>query len=108
MPAQTGFRPRTLLTPGKLYARLATEFRRMRPEHCGNCRMPLVLLTHRVGPGACNWTVEPESPLCERCRPLVAAIVQEAAALYDIRDPVSVPYFPLPAPAQGPHFAVRR
>lgn len=99
---------RTVLTPGRLYARLAAEFRRMRPEHCGNCRMPMVLLTYRVGPGACNWAVEPESPLCDKCGPLVAAIVKDASARYDIRDPVSVPYFPLPTPPRASHSGARR
>ena len=98
---------REILTPGKLYARLAAEFRRLRPEHCGNCRMPMVALTHRLGPREANWTVEQGSSLCEKCAPLVAAIVKAAAERYDINDPVSVPYFPLPTP-QCPGFGARR
>jgi hypothetical protein len=87
---------RTAITPGKLYARLAQEFRRLRPGDCGNCRMPMVILTHRVGPDACNWTVESSSPLCGRCIALINAIVVEASEKFDLVDPVSVPYFPLP------------
>ena len=97
---------RDILTPGKLYALLAAEFRRLRPEHCGNCRMPMVVLTHRLGPAEANWTVEDSSPLCEKCAPLIAAIVKQAAARYDINDPVSVPFFPLP-PSHGPGLGIR-
>ena len=87
---------RTTLTPGRLYARLAAEFRRMRSADCGHCRMPMVALTFRGAPDDCNWTVEELGPVCETCRPLIAAIVKDAAARYDVRDPVSTPYFPLP------------
>lgn len=85
---------RQALTPGRLYARLSAEFRRLRPQHCGNCRMPMVQLTHRASPEACNWALDEASPLCEGCRPLVLAIVRGAAREFDVRDPVSVPYFP--------------
>ena len=98
---ETGVMERTPITPGRLYARLAAEYRRMRPEHCGSCRMPMVALVHRPSPEASNWTVEELGPLCEKCRVIVGAIVKEAAEEYDLRDPVSVPYFPLPGAAQA-------
>lgn len=85
---------RQTLTPGRLYARLSAEFRRLRPQYCGNCRMPMVQLTHRASPDACNWAVDEEAPLCERCGTLVATLVKDASAQFDLRDPVSVPYFP--------------
>lgn len=98
---------RTTLTPGRLYARLAAEFRRRRSPDCGHCRMPMVALTFRAAPEDCNWTVEELTPLCDKCRTLVAAIVEAAAAEFDVRDPVSAPYFPLPA-ASVPPRASRR
>lgn len=91
---------RQTLTPGRLYARLSAEFRRLRPKYCGNCRMPMVQLTHRASPEACNWAVE-ETTLCERCAPLVAALVRDASAQFDLCDPVSVPYFPRSALTSG-------
>ena len=92
---------RTPLTPGKLYARLSAEFRQVRPEHCGNCRMPMVVLTHRLGPDSCNWTVEPASNLCSECEELIASIVEKAAREYDLHDPISVPFFPHPSAASS-------
>jgi hypothetical protein len=68
--------------------------------------MPMVQLTHRASPDACNWAVEETAPLCDRCRTLVVALVQEAASEFDVRDPISVPYFPR-SPAK-PGFAARR
>ena len=87
---------RTTLTPGKLYARMSAEFRRMRPAHCGNCRMPMVLLAHRLELDGPNWTVERDGPMCDKCRPIIAAIVRQAAAEFDLRDPTSVPFLPPP------------
>jgi len=83
---------RTALTPGKLYALLSAEFRRLRPEHCGNCRMPMVVLTHPLEPRACNWTVESMSHLCGKCETLIAAILKRAAEEYDLYDPTAVPF----------------
>ena len=99
---------RTALTPGKLYARLSAEFRRVRPEHCGSCRMPMVVLTHRLGPGECNWTVEAAGNLCDKCRLLIAAVVNRASEEYDLHDPISVPFFPHPSPGFRPPPGLRR
>lgn len=96
---------RQTLTPGRLYARLSAEFRRLRPQQCGNCRMPMVQLTHRASPDACNWAVE-VAPLCERCATLVATLVKDASSQFDLRDPISVPYFPRSALITG--FAAHR
>lgn len=98
---------REVLTPGRLYQKLSAEFRRMRPAHCGHCRMPMVVLTYRPAPEDCNWAVEELGPLCDKCRPLIAAIVKEAAEQYDIADPVSTPFFPIPALRQMPNVRSR-
>lgn len=98
---------RQTLTPGRLYARLSAEFRSLRPQHCGNCRMPMVQLTHRVSPEACNWAVDDAASLCEGCGALVATLVNDAAAEIDLRDPVSIPYFPRATPRWGSGFTAR-
>jgi hypothetical protein len=85
---------RTALTPGRLYARLAAEYRRQRPAHCGNCRMPMVLLTLPPYPGGPNWTVEPHNPPCDKCGPLIATIVKSAQKDYELRDPTAMPFLP--------------
>ena len=85
---------RTTLTPGRLYARLAAEYRRVRPAHCGNCRMPMITLTHRLHPDGANWALETHAPLCDKCAPVIAAIVREASEHFDIKDPTAVAYLP--------------
>ena len=98
---------RIALTPGRLYARLAADYRRVRPPHCGNCRMPMVALTHRPYPDGPNWTTEPLDTLCEKCRPVIAAIIRQAMEELDLRDPTALPFLPplvsTPRPSQRPH-----
>lgn len=67
----------------------------------------MVQLTHRASPEACNWAVDDAAPLCERCSELVAMLVKDAASQFDLRDPVSVPYFPRSALGHGAGFIVR-
>ena len=98
---------RNALTPGKLYARLSAEFRKLRPDHCANCRMPMVVLTSRGGPHACNWTVESTTHLCEKCNGLIADIVRRAAEEFDLYDPTSARFFPPPPRMAGAPRAMR-
>lgn len=58
--------------------------------------MPMVVLTHRVAPEKCNWAVEELNPICEDCARVIDRIVERASSEYDINDPVSIPFFPLP------------
>jgi hypothetical protein len=97
---------RTALTPGKLFARLSAEFRRRRGHL--NCRMPMVMLAHRVTPDGPNWTLEPSLTACETCMPLVTAIVREAAEQYDLRDPTAMPKWPANAIRPPNHQGARR
>ena len=86
---------RIALTPGKLFARLSAEFRRQRGHP--NCRMPMVMLSHRLTPDGANWTLEPSQTACEKCMPLVNALVADAAGQYDLRDPTALPRWPAAA-----------
>jgi hypothetical protein len=104
---QHGSMDRIALTPGRLYARLAAEYRRVRPAHCGNCRMPMVALAHRTHPDGPNWTTEPLQALCDKCRPLIAAIIHQAMEEFDLRDPTAVPFLPPTAPPR-PHLPAGR
>lgn len=97
---------RSILTPGKLYARLSAEFRR-RCEH-PNCRMPMVMLAHRVTPEGPNWTLEPSLATCEACMRLVEDIVQEAENEFDLRDPTALPRWPGAATRTSHQPAMRR
>ena len=97
---------RTTLTPGRLYARLAADYRRVRPSHCGNCRMPMVMLTHRLHPDGPNWTVDASTPLCDKCAPVIHAIVRDAGERFDIKDPTAVPFLPSFVPGQS-HMGAR-
>jgi hypothetical protein len=90
--SQTFSMERITLTPGKLFARLSAEFRRRRGHP--NCRMPMVMLAHRVSPDGPNWTLEPSFAACEQCMPLVHEIERDAGQAYDLRDPTALPQWP--------------
>lgn len=93
---------RESLTPGKLFARMSAEFRR-RSGH-PNCRMPMVLLAHRLTPDGPNWTLETGAQsACSKCMPMALAIAAEAAEHYDLRDPTAMPRWPANAVRPPPH-----
>lgn len=77
-----------LLTPGKLYARLSEEFRARQESRCDGCRMPMVFLSERPRGGS-NWSVEPAPRACQPCQQLIAEIVREHAARFDLWDPTA-------------------
>ena len=80
---------RTSLTPGKLYARLSAEFRRLRPTQCESCAMPMPYLVHRDGDDAPNWAVEDDVAACSGCTLIAAEVVRRLALEYDLWDPIS-------------------
>lgn len=77
------------LTPGRLYAQLSQEFHKLRPDECHSCQMPMVRLAMPRSFHDPNWEVEPHR-CCEKCGPLIEAIVQRMAERYDLNDPVSI------------------
>ena len=91
---------RIALTPGKLFALLSAEFRRRRGHL--NCRMPMVMLSHRISPDGPNWTLESAQTACSACMPLVMAVVGEAAEKYDLRDPTAIARWPTSLPKAPP------
>jgi hypothetical protein len=80
---------RKALTPGKLYARLSAEFRKLRPAGCESCAMPMPYLVHRSGADA-NWAVEDEVAACSACTLIAGKVVERLARQYDLWDPISV------------------
>lgn len=91
---------RIALTPGKLFAWLSAEFRRRRGHL--NCRMPMVMLSHRLAPDGPNWTLEQSQAACSECMPLVITIVGEASDKFDLRDPTAIARWPAALPPKAP------
>jgi hypothetical protein len=80
---------RPSLTPGKLYARLSAEFRRLRPTQCESCAMPMPYLVHRAGEDSPNWAVEDDVAACSGCTLIAAEVVRRLSREYDLWDPIS-------------------
>jgi hypothetical protein len=82
---------KTLITPGKLYAKLSAEFRRLRADTCAACNMPMVYVIERHAGDYANWLVGEPLRNCEACEPIITDIVRRLSLEYDIFDPTFIP-----------------
>ena len=83
-------RLRAALTPGRLYAKMSSEFRAESAARGCGCVMPLPYTAEPAKAGACNWQVQPLWSGCSECEDTLAQIVEKYARLYDIRDPLGI------------------
>jgi hypothetical protein len=81
---------RIALTPGKLYALLSAEFRKLRSTQCESCAMPMPYLVQPARSDAPNWEVEDEVAACGDCTSIVGEVVERIARKYDMWDPISI------------------
>jgi hypothetical protein len=81
---------RIALTPGKLYARLSAEFRKLRPTQCESCAMPMPYLVHPACEGAANWAVDDEVAACSGCTLIAGEVLKRLSDQYEMWDPISV------------------
>lgn len=79
---------RSIITPGRLYAKLAGEFRQA--SGCTQCILPLPYRVDEPGEGP-TWVLGALTRDCERCSELIADIVRRNQARYDLLDPVTPP-----------------
>jgi hypothetical protein len=79
------------LTPGRLYALLASEFRQVCCAQCRNCSLPEPLPVEDPRHGEPTWVLGSLSRECEKCRKEIARIVRRNQAAYDLLDPLSHP-----------------
>lgn len=84
------FMDKELITPGKLYAKLSAEFRTRKERTCTTCRMPMVFLREEPEGEIANWLTEAPAAACEPCKDLIADIVRNHAARYDLWDPTAI------------------
>jgi hypothetical protein len=87
---------KAILTPGKLYAKLGAEFRRLRPAGCESCVMPMLYAIERVDGDYANWMVENAGRACDDCKSLIADIVCRFSFEYDVYDPAFTTRAPRP------------
>jgi hypothetical protein len=75
---------RTLITPGRLYARISADFRKICCARCNQCVLP-VPFTAEDG----SWQIGDLSRECRSCAREIHAIVRRYQAKYDLLDPFS-------------------
>jgi hypothetical protein len=81
---------RTIITPGRLYAKLSDEFRQVARSKCTQCVLPLPYRVDEPGEGP-TWVLGPPSRECEECARVLAEIVRDYQARYDLLDPITPP-----------------
>lgn len=79
------------LSPGALYTLLNEELKRLRPEACGKCRMPLPYLVERPDEVSANWRIGTPPPCAHGCDTVIYEIAARLWPHYDLRDPLSQP-----------------
>ena len=81
---------KTDLTPGRLYAKMWREFRRVCCEKCAAGPLPIPTLAEDAHDRG-EWTVGALQRDCSRCEKAYGEIVRRAQAKYELFDPLSTP-----------------
>lgn len=76
---------KTVVTPGRLYSMLRHEFDQRRHPDCASCHLPVPFCLATPLNGS-NWLLGERFRDCERCDPLIAELVREYQAKYDLLD----------------------
>jgi hypothetical protein len=78
---------RTQITPGRLYAKLSSEFRQVCCANCVRCVLPIpVPVNARDGS---NWHLGTLPHECEECEKAIREIVRRHQAEFHLLDPIS-------------------
>ena len=83
--------PRKHLSPGALYTLLNEELKRLRPEACQSCRMPLPFLVERPDEVSANWRIGTPPACAHGCDTIISEIAARLWPHYDLRDPLAQP-----------------
>ena len=91
---------RTTITPGRLYAKLAAEFRQCCCGNCSRCIVPLPYPLDAAGTGP-DWALGPLPRECDECAKLIGDLVRRYQTQYHLLDPFTRPTHS-PAHDRGP------
>jgi hypothetical protein len=84
--------PRRTLTPGRLYALMAGEFKATRADGHWLCTMPMVVPARgTVGLKGANWYLQGMTSQCDECSRLARGIGLRFGASFDVSDPQPLP-----------------
>lgn len=86
--------PRKVVTPGQLYTLMNEELRKLRPNPCALCRMPLPFPVTRPDDVSANWRIGTPPPCMYGCDAIIAEIAARFWPQYDLLDPVTPPRAP--------------
>ena len=83
-------RARASITPGRLYAKMSSEFRGYREKGGCSCIMPLPTTCAPATDGDCNWQISSLWSQCKDCETFLGELVARYQAQYDVCDPTFI------------------
>ena len=75
-----------IISPGGLFRMLGSAFDERRPAECSTCRVPLPYAVPRADDGSANWRLETPRECPHNCAAVLAELVANLAARYDMSD----------------------
>ena len=78
---------RTLITPGRLYAKLSSEFRQVCCTNCVRCVLPIPAPIK--GRDGSTWNLGALPQECDECAKAIREIVRRHQGEYDLLDPIT-------------------
>ena len=78
---------RTLITPGRLYAKLSSEFRQVCCTNCVRCVLPVP--APYLGRDGTTWNLGKLPDECDACAKAIKEIVLRHQAEFDLLDPIT-------------------
>jgi hypothetical protein len=78
---------RTLITPGRLYAKLSSEFRQVCCASCARCVLPIP--APAKGRDGITWNLGALPHECEECEKAIKEIVRRNQGEFDLLDPIT-------------------
>ena len=75
---------RTTVSSHQLYAILDREFKKLRPQGCKNCRIPLPFLRTPPDDVSANWNVGTPKECPAKCHVVIAELVTRLWSRYDM------------------------
>jgi hypothetical protein len=79
---------RARISPGRLYTKLTTDFRRVCCTRCAQCVLPVPYTV--FGREGRSWVLGELPEQCEECANAIEEIVRRHQAEYDLMDPLAM------------------
>ena len=84
MTAEQNVTTRTTISSAQLYAILDSEWKKLRPRECKNCRIPLPYWRTPPDDVSANWAIGTPTHCAHGCHMIIAELLTRLWTKYDI------------------------